>query len=190
MNHADAHDRTFDGANAAEALAEFDEFENCVFATSDLSKADISGKRFIDCEFRGCNLSLVGVTKTGLRRVRFIGSKLLGVRFETCNPLGLSIAVVDSVLDHSSFFGTSLKKTVFRNTQLHEVDFTDCDLSGATFDNCDLERAIFRGTNLEKVDFLTAHSYTLNPAENRVKKARFSLSGLPGLLALYDIEIR
>ena len=44
-------------------------------------------------------------------------------------------------------------------------------------------------SNLEKADFRTAANYSFNPELNKMKKTRFSLSGLPGLLAKYDIEI-
>lgn len=82
-----------------------------------------------------------------------------------------------------------LKQTVFKNSQLYEVDFTECDLSSASFDNCDLAGAIFKDTILEKADFRTAFNYSIDPELNRIKKAKFSRSGIAGLLDKYDIEI-
>jgi len=38
-------------------------------------------------------------------------------------------------------------------------------------------------------DFRTSVNYSLDPERNRIKKARFSLSGIAGLLDKYDIEI-
>ena len=70
-----------------------------------------------------------------------------------------------------------------------EVDFTASDLSAALFDNCDLQGATFEGTNLEKADFRTAYNYTIDPVQNRLRKARFSQSGIAGLLRNFDIEI-
>lgn len=81
------------------------------------------------------------------------------------------------------------KKTLFKNTQLKEVDFTDCDLTQSVFDKCDLTDAKFDNSILEKADFRTASHYSINPEVNRIKKARFALSGIPGLLDKYDIEI-
>jgi uncharacterized protein YjbI with pentapeptide repeats len=72
---------------------------------------------------------------------------------------------------------------------LQEVDFTESDLSGSAFDNCDLSGALFENTNLEKTDFRSAFNYTINPEINRMKKARFSLSGIVGLLGKYGIVI-
>jgi len=70
------------------------------------------------------------------------------------------------------------------------MDFADADLSGAVFDNCDLYQAAFNYTNLEKADFRTAYNYSIDPEINRIKKAKFSISGLPGLLHKFDIDIQ
>jgi len=42
---------------------------------------------------------------------------------------------------------------------------------------------------LEKADFREATNYFIDPEKNRIKKAKFSLNGLPGLLIPYDIII-
>jgi len=82
-----------------------------------------------------------------------------------------------------------MKKTVFKNSQLHEADFSECDLTGSIFDNCDLAGATFDNTIIEKVDFRTSYNYSIDPERNKIKKARFSLLGVSGLLDKYDIEI-
>jgi uncharacterized protein YjbI with pentapeptide repeats len=62
-------------------------------------------------------------------------------------------------------------------------------LTSSVFDNCDLARATFDQTILEKADFRTSYNYSIHPETNRIKKAKFSLSGIGGLLDRYDIEI-
>jgi hypothetical protein len=52
-----------------------------------------------------------------------------------------------------------------------------------------LARAVFANSNLEKTDFRTAMNYSIDLEENRVKKTRFSLTGLAGLLTKYDVKI-
>jgi uncharacterized protein YjbI with pentapeptide repeats len=79
--------------------------------------------------------------------------------------------------------------TTFRNSNLHEVDFTECDLTGSVFDNCDFMRATFENSIIEKADFRTSFNYSIDPVKNLIKKARFSLTGIAGLLDKYDIEI-
>ena len=72
---------------------------------------------------------------------------------------------------------------------MQEIDFSECDLSGASFDGCDLKDARFEHSNLEKCDFRKAFDYIIDPQKARLKKAKFSLEGLPGLLYNYDIII-
>jgi uncharacterized protein YjbI with pentapeptide repeats len=114
---------------------------------------------------------------------------MLGLHFENCNPLGLSFALDNCNLSHSSFYKTKLKKTRFKDLKLHEADFTECDLSNSVFENCDLMRATFDKTILEKTDFRSSFNYSIDPERNRLKKAKFSLSGIAGLLDKYDIDI-
>jgi uncharacterized protein YjbI with pentapeptide repeats len=59
----------------------------------------------------------------------------------------------------------------------------------ASFHGCDLLGATFLQTNLEKADFRNAVNYSLDPDQNKVKKARFSAEGLGGLLQKYGIEV-
>ena len=54
---------------------------------------------------------------------------------------------------------------------------------------CHDTRATFSHTILEKADFRTSFNYSINPEINRIKKAKFSLIGIAGLLDKYDIEI-
>jgi uncharacterized protein YjbI with pentapeptide repeats len=113
----------------------------------------------------------------------------MGLRFDSCHDFGLSFLFDNCILNHSSFYKTKIRKTIFRNSQIREVDFTECDLTNSTFDTCDLSSAMFENTILEKVDFRTSYNYTIDPETNRLKKTKFSSSGIAGLLCKYDIEI-
>ncbi|MGZ4037731.1 MAG: pentapeptide repeat-containing protein, partial [Bacteroidia bacterium] len=155
----------------------------------DFSGADLSDFKFINCNFNGCNLSLARLNKAALRDVTFKDSKLLGLQFDACNPFGLAFSVENCALDHSSFYKSKLKKTIFKNSQLRECDFTECDLSQSVLDNCDLNAAKFERTILEKADLRTSFNYSIDPELNRIKKARFSQSGIAGLLDKYDLDI-
>ena len=93
------------------------------------------------------------------------------------------------MLKLSTFFKLNLKNTRFRQCDLHEADFTETDLTGAIFEESDLLQAIFFHSNLEKADFRSAFNYSINPETNRLRKARFSLPGVIGLLDTYGIEI-
>ncbi|MBI3717828.1 MAG: pentapeptide repeat-containing protein [Sphingobacteriales bacterium] len=72
---------------------------------------------------------------------------------------------------------------------MKEVDFAEADAGAVVFDNSNLEGSVFDNTFLEKANFSTAFNYALDPAANKIKKAKFSTPGLYGLLCKYDIEI-
>lgn len=165
------------------------EYDNCTFSHCDLSGKDLSGLIFIDCTFSHCNLSLAKLGRTAFREVVFKDCKMLGLRFDTCHEFGLSFSFEGCQLGQSSFFKTKIKKTIFKNTQMRETDFAEADLTEASFENCDLAQAIFDHTILEKADFRTAYNFTIDPEINRVKKAKFSRTGIAGLLDKYEIEI-
>jgi fluoroquinolone resistance protein len=165
------------------------DYEYCSFINCDFSNSDLSECKFSDCEFLGCNLSLVQLTKTAFRDITFKDCKMLGFPINNCNEIGLSFRFENCILNHSSFYKTKIKKTIFRNAQLQEVDFSESDLTDSLFDNCDLTRATFDHTILEKADFRTSFNFSIDPELNRIRKAKFSINGIAGLLEKYDISI-
>ena len=182
-------DKTFEKVDFRNSPLEKGEYECCTFKGCDFSGNDFTGIKFSDCVFIACNLSLVKLIDTVFNNVRYKDCKLLGLHFDSCSTFGLSLGFEGCMLDNSTFFKLKLKKTVFKDCQLQEVDFSSCDLSESVFDNCNLARATFNETNLEKADFRTAYRYSLNPETNRIKKAKFSLIGVVGLLDKYGIEV-
>lgn len=180
---------TFKSTDFSENKLAAGDYENCVFNGCNFSGADLSELVFSECEFSSCNMSMAKLSKTALRDVKFKGCKMLGLHFQNCNEFLFEVYFENCTLDLSSFYQRILKKITFKDTSLHEVDFTEADLSAALFNNCDLLNAIFDNTILEKADLRTSYNYSIDPAMNRIKKAKFSMAGLAGLLHAYDIEI-
>lgn len=185
MQETYIHDRIFDKNNSLIKA----EYENCTFSNCDLADRDLSEFRFIDCTFKGCNLSMAKLSMTVFRDVEFKDSKMLGLRFDTCNEFGLSFSFDGCQLNHSTFYKRKIKKTAFKNSQLQGTDFTETDLTNAVFDNCNLTQAVFYHTILEKADFRTSFNFSIDPELNRIKKAKFSIHSVLGLLQKYDIDI-
>ncbi len=165
------------------------EYDNCIFNNCDFSANDLSEINFTECRFINCNLSLCRLTGTAFRDVLFSGCKMLGLHFDNCNEFGLSISFEGCLLNSSSFFRKRIKKMMFKDSNLQEVDFGECDLTGAVFENCDLKNAVFDNTIVEKADFRTSFNYSIDPERNRVRRAKFSVPGVLGLLDKYDIQI-
>lgn len=197
MTQVFIEEKTFDKIDFTQTPLSKGEYEYCTFLNCDLSYANLSEIKFLECEFSGCNLSLARLAQTALKDIKFKNCKMLGLSFGDCNEFGFAVNFDTCILDRSSFVDTTaalkkrvkLKQTIFKKSQLYEVDFTECDLSAASFDLCDLTGAIFKDTILEKADFRTAFNYSIDPESNRIKKAKFSRSGLAGLLEKYDLEL-
>ena len=166
-----------------------EEFESCTFEKCDFSDADLAGRLFTDCQFIDCNLSMAKVGHTGLRNVSFVNCKVVGVDFTNALPFLFAVSFDRCTLDYSHFIKNRLKKTIFKECSVKDADFTEADLSGASFDECDLTNAVFSHTNLTQADFRTSRNYSINLETNIARKARFSLSGITGLLRQYDLLI-
>jgi fluoroquinolone resistance protein len=181
--------KSFENLDLSENVFPHGEYENCTFLNCSFAQADLSKMSFAECSFTGCNMSMAKLTNTPLRDIHFKDCKLLGLRFENCSPFLFAADFDNCILNLSSFYKLKLKKTRFNHCSLTEVDFTEADLSSALFTDCDLSGAIFDHTILEKADLRTAYHYTIDPEINRIKKARFSMNGIAGLLHKYDLDI-
>ncbi|RYY56537.1 MAG: pentapeptide repeat-containing protein [Chitinophagaceae bacterium] len=166
------------------------EYEDCEFRHCDFSNSSIAGSVFINCRFTDCNLMMCKTGGTALRDVKFSNCKLLGIRFENCDPFLLSVSFSKCILNLAGFFKMSLKKTAFTDCTLHETDFSGADLTQAVLANCDCHLAVFDRTNLTKADLRGAFNYQIDPTNNQVKKMKVSHDGLHGLLHRFDLDIR
>lgn len=182
-------DKTFENLDYEEKKLTVTEFTECEFINCNFSKSDLSNINFIDCFFKGSNLSLAILSNTGIKNIRLLNCKLMGVDFSVCNDFLFSASFESCQLDYSSFYKKKMKKAVLDSCSLKQVDFAETDLSAAVFKNCDLTDAVFMQTILEKADFRTAKNYAFDPEQNKIKKAKFSLPDVAGLLNKYNIEI-
>ena len=189
MSQAFIQDQNFDKLDYTQEPLAKGEYENSTFTNCNFEETNLNDIKFISCDFHDCNWSLAQLNGTVLREVKFRDCKMLGLQFETCNDFGLSFSFENCQLNHSTFFQMNIKKTIFRNCQLREIDFSESNLTNVVFDNCDLAQAIFINTVLDKADFRTAYNYSIDPESNRLKKAKFSILGISGLLDKYDIVI-
>lgn len=165
------------------------EYDHCSFVNCIFSNSNLTNIVFTECEFIDCDLSTANIKETALRDVKFTKCKLLGLPFQDCNDFLFSVNFDNCLMNLSSFYQRSLKGTILNDCILHEVDFVESDLTNSIFNNCDLKDAIFDNTILEKVDFRTSFNYVIDPENNKIKKAKFSVKGVTGLLKKYNIVI-
>lgn len=182
-------DQTFEQTVYTGTIAAKGEFVHCNFNNCDFTSFDLGKWELEDCVFTQCNFTMAQVRKTKMRDVRFKNCKLMGLDFSGCDEFLFSVSFENCQLDYASFFGRKMKKTKFISCSMRETNLEEADFSQAIFDHCDLLAASFVQTNLEQADLRTALNYGIDPEQNKIKKAKFSVQGLPGLLTKYDIEI-
>jgi len=182
-------DNEFIGIDYTEDFLKTGNYENCIFENCNFSNNDLSESIFIDCEFDNCIFSMIKNENTSFRNCNFKNSKVLGVQFDECKTLMLSMEFDGCQLNYSSFYSLDLSGKTFNNCEMHEVDFGGCDLSKSIFLNCDLRGSNFENTKLYASDLRSAVNYSIDPEKNDIRKAKFSLIGISGLLEKYDIEI-
>ena len=182
-------DKIFKNTKYSEKETKKREFENCSFISCDLSNGIFTSSKFIDCTFTNCNLSMAKLSQCQLNNVNFKDCKLLGINFSECQDFLFATKFENCILDFCSFERKKMPKTVFSNSSLKSVDFSGCDLTKSLFSNTNLLNAVFNKTILNEVDFLTALNFSINPEINSIKKAKFSINGVAGLLDKYNIII-
>ncbi|HWZ16607.1 MAG TPA: pentapeptide repeat-containing protein [Mucilaginibacter sp.] len=182
-------DKTFIKTTAETIAGSKRTFENCRFTSSNFSYADLSGLTFVNCFFDECNLSLIKLSGTGLQDVQFKGCKLTGADFSKSNDFLFEVSFSNCILNNAIFYKKKNKRAKFTDCSLIETDFTEADLTDVQFNNCNLHRAFFNRTILKNADFRTSYNFIIDPDINNLKKAKFSVQGLAGLLAKYDIRI-
>ncbi len=182
-------DQTFDNQSFNNIKLPAREYDNCTFINCDFTETNMSAVTFLECTFDTCNFSLVMMKETSFQEVLFTTCKMLGFDFSNCNDFMFSAKFYSTNLEYSSFYGFKMKNTLFSDCNLCEADFTKTDLTGSVFDDCNLSKAIFDKTILESVDFKTAENFSIDPETNKLKKAKFSKSGLAGLLIKHNLVI-
>jgi uncharacterized protein YjbI with pentapeptide repeats len=176
--------KNIDFSNAHKLRKEFEycEFSACIFP-------DLSNYIFRDCVFVNCNLSNFKTTQSILQNCAFKDCKLLGTNFSGAKDFAFEIHFENCILDYASFDKKPLNTSSFKNSKIHHANFTQADLSKCSVSNCDFFEALFSGTNLSGLDLSTSINFIIDPGLNKIKKAKFLLRSLPGLLQSYDIIV-
>lgn len=187
FNYIDEH--TFKNSNYSEKPLEIAEYEYCTFNNCNFSNTKLSEIKFSECEFIDCNFSNANLTNVSFQDVKFKNCKMLGLQFDACNQFGFAASFNSCQLDHSIFYKVKLNRSSFVNSQLKAVDFSEADLKKSKLIGCNLLDATFQNTILELADLTNATNYSIDPEQNKIKGAKFSLPEVVGLLDKYYIKI-
>ena len=180
-------DETFSNVDFAAEHSGRKEFENCEFTNCGFH--DLSHLIFRDCIFKATNLSNLKTQQTIFQNCFFTDCKLLGLNFSNAKDFAFEVHFENCNLDYASFDKKKMNKSSFKNCKIHNGNFTETDLSKSTLTNCDFYEALFSGTNLAGVDLRSCQNFIIDPELNSIKKAKFNLQHLPGLLQRYEITV-
>ncbi len=168
-------------------------FQECSFVHCALGEIIFRNCRFVDCTFLECDLSLAGVPGSVFSAVRFDACKLIGVDWTQADwdtvRLGRPFDFYNCTLNHATFIGLDLSSIQFKDCLAVDVDFRESTLAKACFGGTDLDQSLFANTDLSHADFRGARNYLINPAANKLKRARFALPEAMALLYAMDIML-
>lgn len=182
-------DQIFKGIDFHQKGMQKGTYEHCEFQTCNFATTNLTSINFVDCQFDACNFSNAKLTETGIQNSLFEQCKLLGLRFDSCNTFLFAATFKHCQLDFSSFYEVDLRRSNFQDCSLKGVDFSNANLSKVVLKKCTLTNAIFEQTNLVETDFRTAINFNIEPTQNQVSRAKFSLNSLPNLLRKYNLTI-
>ena len=114
-------------------------------------QARFSGIRLVDCLMERCDFSAVDWEKARMKRVEFLGCRLLGTNMveATFEDIAFNGCTADGAV-----FGLAKFKSVrFERCRMRGATFEGADLSGVVFHECDLAHADLRGAKLQGTDF-------------------------------------
>lgn len=159
------------------------EFYQCTFQNCNFEKTIFRKCIFTECTFKQCNLSLMKIPVSTLIETQFRNSKMVGINWTTISSKVFSVEFHECVLNYSIFDSVNLNGTKMLECTVYEADFSNASLKEAVCTDTDFNGSTFSDTNLMKADFRGARNYGMNPTENVLTKARFSV---PEVLCLLD----
>lgn len=169
------------------------EFYDCVFIGCSFVESVFQHCGFVNCVFQACDLSLIQTPESNFASTRFENSKVIGVNWTQAdwgvtglwNPIGF----FKCTISHSTFIGLTLRGIQIRDCVAVDTDFREADLSQADFAGTDLSKSMFGNTNLTEADLSRARNYHIDPGQNVLRQARFSLPEAMSLLYSMDIVL-
>lgn len=182
-------DKTIKSKSFAKAVLTHHIFTACSFNGCDFSESLLYNAQFNICTFTNCNFTLAKLDGCRLHDVQFIECKIIGTEFFKCDRTFFSLSFKKCLLQYCNFSDLIMKKTSFSGSKLQECHFKNTYLNNANFNDVDLSGTIFHNCDLSMADFSSAIHYNIDPQTNKIKKAKFSLPEVIGLLRGFDITI-
>lgn len=109
----------------------------CKFTFVDFSTSNFAEAEFVDCTFRLCDLRMVNFLNAKLRHVRFEECDLRKSAFVAATPME-KVEFHDSKLQYASFFNSTVRDVVFKDSNLHGSDLRYLESYRVKYDGSNL----------------------------------------------------
>ena len=180
---------TFKGIHLADADLSGRNFEDCSFVGCEFIGCNFRNATFSECSFENCNLSNISLTQAKFGEVILIECKLVGLNFSSCKKLLFSIKLESCILQMCNFSGLKMNDLCFTKSEFKDCDFFEANLSSADLSYCNLKGTLFESCDLSEADFRYATAYSIDPNQNKLNKAKFSMPEVLTFLEPLGIEI-
>jgi len=168
-------------------------FDNCSFNHCILNETKFTGAKFTECSFKACSLNLIKLPGSSFIETQFNECKMTGINWTQIRfpyvTLESPLFITNCDISFSSFYELKLPNITMTYCKAHEVDFRGADLSSGDLSGSDLYLSEFGKTNLKGTDLRTCTNYRINPTENIIEKAYFSMPEAISLLSTFNINI-
>ena len=182
-------EKVFKGLNLEGVNFSGKNFYRCRFEDCKLKEVELKKVTFEKCEFLRCNLSMMKPTRSSFIDVSFKESKVIGVNWQSAaTPIGINFD--NCLISYSNFFGLNLTMIKILNSTSREADFAEANLSKSKLNGTNFKDSLFLRTNLTGANFEFASNYSIDPNNNKIAKAIFSLPEAVSLLAFFDITLK
>ena len=168
-------------------------YSECVFARCHFEDIALKDIVFSNCRFESCTFRNVDVSGLRMQNMALFECACIGIDWSEARRTGKLFPFFKEIractLKFNNFFRMKIAKLSVEDSSLLDCAFMECDLSGSVFRNVDFQDTTFQECDLAKADFREARNYRINTTSNRVRKARFSLPEVVGLLDNLDVII-
>lgn len=164
-------------------------FEECTFEGLDLSGRDWRQARFQRCTFLHCKLDEIRLTDTGWQEVEFRSCSMVKLRWSSLRSFLLEFKLIECQATLGDWEGLDMQGIALEDCDLSGSNFSGADCRKTTWSGCRMRDVVFHRTDLREADFRGAKDWYVDPAQNRVKGARFDPTDLSGLVKALGIRL-
>jgi uncharacterized protein YjbI with pentapeptide repeats len=167
-------------AGAEHEDAEDVEFDRCRFTKTTLAGVRLTGARFADVAFDGCDLANTKLFKSHMFSASLANCRMTGMQM---TEGGMRDVVVDGCrADLAAFRFARLRDVVFTGCNLSEANFQSAELTNVRFEGCKLIAAQFSNATMRQVVFAGGNDLAGISGVQSLGGAVVSSADAPGLL--------